>query len=107
SARQELGSQTVAAFGYRRHTDNFVLLRVDPSAYENNHVDGSWQASLRRTMNVHPGGGSGEILMGLEADGDTIRSFNLSGGITSPALGIHARNRGAGYLDMDWHPARH
>ncbi|HXE05989.1 MAG TPA: TonB-dependent receptor [Bryobacteraceae bacterium] len=107
SARQELGSRTVAAFGYRRHTDDFVLFRADPSAYENNHMDGSWQASLRRTVNVHPGGGSGEILMGLEADGDSIRSFNLSGGITSPALGIHARNRGAGYLDMDWHPARH
>ena len=29
-ARQELGSRTVAAFGYRRHTDEFVLLRDDP-----------------------------------------------------------------------------
>ena len=31
AARQELGSQTEAAFGYRRHTDEFVLLRNDPS----------------------------------------------------------------------------
>ena len=31
SARQELGSQTVAAFGYRRHTDEFVLFRNDPA----------------------------------------------------------------------------
>jgi len=27
SGRQELGGRTVAAFGYRRHTDEFVLLR--------------------------------------------------------------------------------
>jgi len=106
SGRQELGSRTVAAFGYRRHTDNFVLLRADPSAYENNHIDGSWQASLRHIVNVHPGASQGEILMGLEADGDSIRSFNFSGGVTSFALGIHARNRGAGYLDMDWRPAK-
>ncbi len=52
SGRQELGSRTVAAFGYRRHTDEFVLLRNDPSIYENNHIDGSWQASLRHTLPV-------------------------------------------------------
>ena len=32
SMRQELGRRTVAAFGYRRHTDDFILLRDDPSA---------------------------------------------------------------------------
>lgn len=103
SARQELGNHTVAAFGYRRHTDDFVLVRSDPSIYENNHIDGSWQASLRHTMNVHPGA---LMLMGLEADGDSIRSFNFSGAVTSFALGIHARNRGAGYLDVEWAPAK-
>jgi outer membrane cobalamin receptor len=101
SARQELGSHTVAAFGYRRHTDDFVLVRGNPSIYENNHVDGSWQGSLRHTMNVHPGA---LVLMGLEADGDSIRSFNFSGEVTSFALGVHARNRGAGYLDAEWAP---
>ena len=52
SARQELGSRTVAAFGYRRHTDEFILLRDNPSVYENNHIDGSWQASLRHTIPI-------------------------------------------------------
>lgn len=94
SARQELGSHTVAAFGYRRHTDEFVLVRDDPSIYENNHIDGSWQASLRHTVNLHPGS---LLLMGLEGDGDSIRSNNL---------GDHARNRGAGYLDVDWRPSK-
>lgn len=94
SARQELGSRTVAAFGYRRHTDEYVLFRDDPAIYENNHIDGSWQASLRHTISLPAGS---VILMGLEADGDSIRSNNL---------GIHARNRGAGYLDLDLRPAK-
>ena len=94
SGRQELGSQTVAAFGYRRHTDEFVLFRDDPAIYENNHIDGSWQGSLRRTENLPAGS---LLLMGLEADGDSIHSNNL---------GIHARNRGAGYVDVDWRPAK-
>ncbi|MGP8252767.1 MAG: TonB-dependent receptor plug domain-containing protein [Terracidiphilus sp.] len=101
SARQELGAHTVAAFGYRRHADDFVLFRNDPAIYENNHVDASWQASLRRTQSLR---GGALLLMGLESDGDSIRSFNFSGGVTSYALGIHARNRGAGYIDLDWNP---
>ena len=94
SARQELGSRTVAAFGYRRHTDEFVLFRDDPAIYENNHIDGSWQGSLRRTEHL---GKFGVVLMGLEADGDSIHSNNL---------GVHARNRGAGYVDFDLLPQK-
>jgi iron complex outermembrane receptor protein len=94
AARQELGSHTVAAFGYRRHTDEFVLFRDDPAIYENNHIDGSWQGSLRETLTVRK---DSVLLMGLEADGDSIRSNNL---------GLHARNRGAGYVDLDLRPAK-
>ncbi len=103
SGRQELGSRTVAAFGYRRHTDEFVLLRDDPSIYENNHTDGSWQASLDRTL---PVAASSVLLFGLEEDGDSIRSYNLSNGALTYALGLHARNRGAGYADLDLRPAK-
>jgi iron complex outermembrane receptor protein len=94
SGRQELGSRTVAAFGYRRHTDEFVLLRNAPSVYENNHIDGSWQASLRHTLPVAT---SSVLLFGLESDGDSIHSNNL---------GLHARNRGAGYVDLDLRPSK-
>jgi iron complex outermembrane receptor protein len=94
SGRQELGSRTVAALGYRRHTDEFVLLRADPSVYENNHIDGSWQASLRRSQTI---ASTSVLLFGLESDGDSIHSNNL---------GLHARNRGAGYVDFDWKPAK-
>jgi iron complex outermembrane receptor protein len=94
AARQELGSRTTASYAYRRHTDQFILLRGRPSYYENNHIDGSWQASLRRTATL----GSGSLaLFGLEAAGDSIHSSNL---------GQHARNRDAGYVDFDLHPAR-
>ncbi len=92
--RQDLGAETEAAFAYRRHTDEFVLFRDDPAIYENNHVDGSWQGSLRRTENLPAGS---LLLMGLEADGDSIHSNNL---------GLHARNRGAGYVDVDLRPAK-
>jgi len=101
--RQELGSQTEAAFAYRRHTDDFVLFRDDPGIYENNHIDGSWQGSLRRTENLPAGS---VLLMGLEADGDSINSYNFSGGARTFALGVHARNRGAGYVDADLRPAK-
>ena len=94
SMRQELGSRTVAAFGYRRHTDDFVLLRNNPSVYENNHRDGSWQASIRHTVPIAT---PSLLLFGLEADGDSIHSNNL---------GVHARNRGAGYIDLDLRPAK-
>jgi outer membrane cobalamin receptor len=109
SARQELGSQTVAAFGYRRHTDDYVLWRNDPAGYENNHIDGSWQASLRETLTVRK---DSVLLMGLETDGDSIDSYNFSNlnassvVMRTPALGLHARNRGAGYVDLDLRPAR-
>lgn len=92
--RQDLGSRTEAAFAYRRHTDEFVLLRDDPAIYENNHIDGSWQASLRRAEKLPAGT---LLLMGLEANGDSISSNNL---------GLHARNRGAGYVDVDLRPAK-
>lgn len=93
SLRQELGHRTTAAFGYRRHTDEFILVRDNPALYENDHMDGAWQANLRSTQSVF---GSSQLLMGLEADGDSIVSNNL---------GDHARNRGAGYVDLDLRPA--
>lgn len=95
SVRQDLGARSQAAFGYRRHTDEFVLVRDNPALYENNHEDGSWQASLRSTVPIPAGQ---LLLLGLEADGDSILSNNL---------GRHARNRGAGYVDFDLHPIRH
>lgn len=94
SARQELGTRTEAAFGYRRHADNFILLRNDPAFYANNHIDQSWQGVVRRKQTI---GKDATLFGGLEEDGDAIESNNL---------GRHARNQGAGYVDLDLHSAR-
>lgn len=94
SARQQLGQRTEAAFGYRRHADNFVLLRNDPAFYANNHIDQSWEGVIRRRQEIAK---SANLFFGLEADGDSIHSNNL---------GRHARNQEAGYLDLDLHASR-
>jgi iron complex outermembrane receptor protein len=91
SISQSLGERTQAAFGYRRHTDQYVLFRDDPAMYENNHVDTSWEGALRRNDGL---GAHMKIFYGLEADGDSIHSNNL---------GVHARNWGSGYVDAELH----
>jgi len=89
SIKQELGASTSVAFGYRRHSDEFVLVRNDPALYENNHISQSWQAAVRRKSTV---ANAFTFSYGLDADGDEIDSNNL---------GHHARNRGSGYLNVD------
>jgi len=89
SIRQDLGAKTDAAFAYRRHTDNYILIRDDPSVYANNHISTSWQAIARRKTVWNKGDG---LYYGLDFDGDAIDSNNL---------GRHARNWGAGYADLD------
>jgi iron complex outermembrane receptor protein len=92
SASQQLGPKTRAAFGYRRHTDNFILFRNAPGIYANNHIDTSWQAVVRRRESL--GSSASGLFYGLEFQGDAINSNNL---------GRHARNRGAGYAGLDLH----
>lgn len=89
SISQQMGRDTTLAFGYRRHSDVFILVRDNPALYENNHVSQSWQGSAQRRSSV---GNNTTIAYGLDADGDVIDSNNL---------GHHARNRGAGYLNLD------
>ena len=89
SLLQDLGENTSLAFGYRRHSDEFVLVRDDPALYENNHISQSWQAAVRRTSRV---GEHSTFAYGLDTQGDEIDSNDL---------GHHARNRGAGYVNLD------
>jgi outer membrane cobalamin receptor len=88
SIQQQLGQQTAASFGYRRHTDLFVLFADQPAIYENNHITTSYEAALRRADNLTP---NTTLSYGLEADGDAIHSNSL---------GEHARNQGAGYVNL-------
>jgi outer membrane receptor protein involved in Fe transport len=86
--QQQLGQQTAASFGYRRHTDLFVLFVDQPAIYENNHITTSYEGALRRADNL---GANITLSYGVEADGDTIHSNSL---------GQHARNQGAGYANL-------
>ena len=47
-ATQDLGKRTQVAFGYRRHTDLFVLHRDRPEVFTNRHAVESYQVVLRR-----------------------------------------------------------
>jgi iron complex outermembrane recepter protein len=87
--KQDLGSKTEFDFGYRRHSDEFILVREDPSEYENNHVDESWQASLRRKQSL---GQHSTLFYGGEGFYESINSNNL---------GQHNRSHGAAYADYD------
>lgn len=87
--RQELGEQTEIDFGYRRHTDLFVLYRDQPQVYTNRHADESWQAALRRWEKL---GVNNRLFYGVEALHESVESTNL---------GQHARSRGAGYVALD------
>ncbi|HZY62551.1 MAG TPA: TonB-dependent receptor [Edaphobacter sp.] len=86
--QQQLGQHTAASFGYRRHTDQFILFVNNPSIYENNHITTAWQSALRRVDQL---AANATLSYGLEANGDGIHSTNL---------GRHARNQGAGYANL-------
>ena len=86
--QQQLGSRTAASYAYRRHTDLFVLFLDRPNYYRNNHVTAAWQSALRRADPLTP---NTTLSYGLEASGDSIHSSNL---------GQHARNQGAGYINL-------
>jgi iron complex outermembrane receptor protein len=87
--KQDLGKKTEADFSYRRHSDEFVLLRDDPAFYENNHISQSWEAALRRHEQLAP---NIALFYGGEGFHESINSNNL---------GQHERSRGAGYVDLD------
>ena len=88
SIQQQLGTQTAASFGYRRHSDLFVLFVDQPAIYENNHITTSYEGALRRADNF---GTNTTLSYGAEADGDTINSNSL---------GQHSRNQGAAYSNL-------
>lgn len=89
SVRQPLGSNTDAAFAYRRHTDLFVLYRDRPQVFTNRHAVESYQAAIRRKEEF---GQNWKLFYGLEMYRDSIVSNNL---------GAHDRTRSAPYVALD------
>jgi len=86
---QPIGMQTTASFAYRRHTDQFVLIRDKPSVYENNHVSQEYQASLRRFERVHE---NMRVYYGVDGLRESIDSSNL---------GRHQRDQAGVYASFD------
>jgi len=89
AASQPVGESVGFAFGYRRHTDEFILLRDHPEVYENNHATESWQGALRARYKISE---NSRLFYGGEAFSDSIASNNL---------GQHSRNRAAIFADFD------
>jgi vitamin B12 transporter len=92
---QQFSEHMEAAFGYRRHSDIFLLERDQPEGYKNQHIDDGFEGSLRDRRapfkNI-------ALLYGLEETTDQINSTNL---------GHHGRNRGAGYGEAEWRAPQH
>ena len=86
---QPIGSQTTADFGYRRHTDEYVYVKTEPSLYENNHVATYYQAALRRFDKI---GENMRIYYGMDGIREHLDSNNL---------GIRTRDQGGAYASFD------
>jgi iron complex outermembrane receptor protein len=88
--RQDLGASTEVDFGYRRHTDLFVLYRDRPEAYTNRHALETYQGAVRRRRRL---GRNTMLHYGTEGAYDSIRSSSL---------GAHARGQAAAYGAIDF-----
>ncbi len=92
--RQDLGRHNEISFAFRRHTDFFVLYRNRPSFYANHHADRSYQLTWRNWRRLSS---NTRLYLGLAGYRESIRSNNL---------GVHLRNRAAGYAALDVRPWR-
>lgn len=91
SLRQDLGERTEVAFGFRRHTDLFVLYRDRPEVFTNRHATETYQLAIRRREPLRRN--TAAFNWGLEGYRD---------GIVSNNLGTHQRDRGAAYAALDF-----
>jgi iron complex outermembrane receptor protein len=94
SASQRIDDRTAASFGYRRHTDLFVLYRDRPQVFTNRHAAESVQGAFRRW---EPLSANARLHWGLEGLHDKVESTNL---------GNHTRARGSGYAALDLRAVR-
>ena len=83
-------ANTQAAVAYRRHSDIYLLERNEPDGYKNQHIDDSFEGTIRDQRGLAR---NLTLATGLEEDTDQINSTNL---------GQHGRNRGAGYAALEW-----
>lgn len=83
---------------YRRHEDEFVLLRDNPEAYTNDHLTRKTGAELRGIVDL---GGQRALAASLEGMYEDIDSQGLRAGTWGEALGQHVRRRASASLEID------
>ncbi len=89
----------------RRHDDDFILIRTNPGVYENVHVSkqrGGEVLVRRRAI----GGFGLAVAFGGEIYRDEIESTRVLPSPPTPALGVRAEDRGAGYAELAWGGSR-
>ncbi len=104
---QNSGIQWDVGASYRRHLDDFVLIREDPSFYRNEHTSSQAAAEVLARIDLFPGAG---LAVGGELARDILESTNL--GDRSEARGavlgelVLGRGGSAAFsagLRTDWH----
>jgi iron complex outermembrane receptor protein len=90
---------------YRRHRDEFILIRSNPDAYTNDHVTRKTGGELRGVVRL---GGIHALAVTADAEYEDIDSRGLRGGTWGTALGSHLRRRAsvAAELNRNGGPVR-
>ncbi|MSR36710.1 MAG: TonB-dependent receptor [Gemmatimonadetes bacterium] len=86
---------------FRRHADDFTLIRTNPAIYENVHVSRQRGGEL---LARRRGSGALALALGGELYRDDLESDNVATG--RPALGARAEVRGAGFVELGWAAGR-
>jgi vitamin B12 transporter len=88
---------------FRRHRDEFILLRDDPGYYTNDHLTRKTGADLRGLVNL----GRGQSLaLSAELGYEDIDSRGLRRGVWGEALGSHLRRRASAAAEWDGHAGK-
>lgn len=83
---------------YRRHRDEFILLRDNPNAYTNTHVTRQTGGELRGVIRLND---IYSLAVSAEAAYEDIDSRGLRGGVWGDALGWHLRRRASLAAELD------
>ncbi|MFY7734300.1 MAG: TonB-dependent receptor plug domain-containing protein [Bacteroidia bacterium] len=86
--KYKVGNFTFLAQGYyRNHDDNYIYLRVNPSAFTNQHYTNTYGAELHATYSSK----LGVTGMGFEWRQENLNSYNYSGNVRKAQLGNRSR----------------
>lgn len=88
---------------FRRHTDEFILVRDNPDLYTNDHISRQAGADLRAAVDA---GRGQSVSISAEFGYEDIDSRGLRSGVWGEALGNHLRRRTAVAAELDGRSGR-